>query len=290
MNAYEYILSKQIQWAYNKNISLIGSKGKRGRPAYVPELSQNLFEPLAPDVRKCFEKGDGNEINGSPGSPAKMQAVHSSSALSVNIFQYWNTIGKGSEIAAACGFCRKDSFEIENLVFEDKYPISDNHQKFPIAPNIDVVLHIANSSTYQRFAVECKFSEAYGNQRHGGLKPAYMELQKLWADIPHLFEYAKTISPEENFEYLHSAQLIKHILGLKNHFGKQGFRLLYLWYDVLGKEGALHRKEIETFREIVKQDGVRFHDMSYQELIIKIAKNYREEHNNYIQYLTERYI
>lgn len=77
MKAYEYILSKQVQWAMNSGIKLIGSKGKRGRPAYTPELKQNLFEPLEPDVRQSFEKGDGNEIIGSQDSQAKMQAVHS---------------------------------------------------------------------------------------------------------------------------------------------------------------------------------------------------------------------
>jgi hypothetical protein len=46
LKPYEYILTKQIQWASNRGILLIGSKGQRGRPAYTPELNQNLFEPL----------------------------------------------------------------------------------------------------------------------------------------------------------------------------------------------------------------------------------------------------
>ena len=106
MNGYEYILTKQIQWAMNRDISLIGSKGLRGRKAYTPQLHQNLFQPLEPHVRASFEKGDGSEIIGVHANPAKMQAVHSSSALSVNIFQYWQKIGQVPLIAAACGFCR----------------------------------------------------------------------------------------------------------------------------------------------------------------------------------------
>ncbi len=31
LSGWEYIVSKQIQWANNNNISLIGSKGERGR-------------------------------------------------------------------------------------------------------------------------------------------------------------------------------------------------------------------------------------------------------------------
>ncbi len=287
MKAYEYITSKQTQWALNRGIPLIGSKGDKGRPAYTSELNQNLFESLSLDTRKSFEQGDGGEISG---NPAKMQAVHSSSALGVNVFQYWQEIGQVSVIASACGFCRKGNTVSEKIVFEDKYPVDDNAGKFPIAPNIDVVFHNVDSAQFKRFAVECKFSEAYGSQKHNGLKPAYLELVQLWSDIPNLYEFAKSICPDENFVYLHSAQLIKHILGLKRNFGKSGFRLLYLWYDVLGKEGAIHRDEIDKFYEIAKSDGIYFNAMSYQDLILVLSKEYRQEHAKYIKYLSERYL
>ena len=287
MKAYEYITMKQTQWALNHNIPLIGSEGSRGRPAYTPELNLNLFEPLSLDVRKSFKQGDGNEISG---NPAKMQAVHSSSALGVNVFQYWQRIEQVSVIASACGFCRKGNTISEKIVFEDKYRIDDNLDKFPIAPNIDVVFHNSDSSRFKRFAIECKFSEAYGSQKHNGLKPAYLGLLQLWSDIPNLYDFAKSICPNESFIYLHSAQLIKHILGLKKSFGKDGFRLLYLWYDVLGKEGVIHRDEIEKFSEVAKADSIYFDAMSYQELILTLSKENRQEHADYIKYLTERYL
>ena len=188
MRAYEYILSKQTQWALNRGIPLIGSKGRRGRPAYTPELDQNLFEPLEPTVRECFVQGDGNEIIGCIDSPSKMQAVHSSSALSVNIFQYWQKINQASVIAAASGFCRKGSNASQRIVFEDKYPIDI---KFQFSPNIDVVFWNSESSRFKRFAVECKFSEAYGSQGHSGLKPEYMSLGTVWEDTPNARDLAK---------------------------------------------------------------------------------------------------
>ncbi len=288
MNAYEYIISKQTQWAWNHSIPLRGSKGSRGRLAYTPELKQNLFEPLDLDVRKSFEQGDGNEISGDPNSPAKMQAVHSSSALSVNIFQYWQRINRVSDIAIACGFCRKGTDVSQRIVFEDKYPIDD---RFQFSPNIDVVFHNSNSSRFKRFAIECKFSESYSSQGHSGLKPEYVRLPTAWSDTPKLYEFAKSICPtDKRFKYLHPAQLIKHILGLKAKCGKNGFRLLYLWYDVIGKEGAIHRDEIEKFSEVARTDDVYFASMSYQELIIVLSKEYRQEHADYIKYLTERYL
>lgn len=91
MRAYDYILSKQIQWARNNEIDLIGSRSNRGRPAYTQNLDDNLFEPLADDIKRSFQKGDGGEL---AGNPSKMQAVHSSSALGVNIFHTGKVIKK----------------------------------------------------------------------------------------------------------------------------------------------------------------------------------------------------
>jgi len=289
MNAYEYILSKQIQWAMNQDISLIGSKGKRGRPAYTPELNQNLFEPLEPQVRECFKKGDGSELIGTQNNPAKMQAVHSSSALAVNIFQYWEKNKQVPTIAEACRICRKGSDVSKRIIFEEKFLIDKKKFRFP--PNIDVVIHNSDSAKYKRFAIECKFSEAYSSRGDHGLKTPYINLNDIWNDIPNLYDLAKTICPEDNqFHHLHPAQLIKHILGLKTAFGKAGFRLLYLWYDVVGEQGAIHREEIETFSEVTKSDDIKFHSLSVQELIIRLANEYRSDHGEYIRYMSSRYL
>jgi len=287
MNGYEYILSKQTAWAANFGISLVGSKGKRGRPAYTCELNQNLLQPLLPDVRKSFGSGDGGEL-GSTEFPGKMQAVHSSSALGVNIFQYWKSIRAVPVIASQCGLCRVGSQVSSDLYFEEKYPIND---AFGYHPNIDVVIHNAPSAKIKRFAVECKFSEAYGAHKHGGLKAKYLGIDDLWLDIPNLLGFARRISPDDHeFVHLHPAQLVKHILGLKRQFGKGGFRLLYLWYDVFGDQGKRHRDEVLEFTEIAKKDGIKFHSLTYQELIVKLARQLREEHPDYIRYLTERYL
>lgn len=287
MNGYDYILSKQTAWAANSDIILTGSKGSRGRPAYTQELDQNLFQPLLPEVRQSFAAGDGGEL-GSKENPGKMQAVHSSSALGVNIFQYWKSRHQAHLIAAQCGLCRSDSKVSKDIHFEEKYPIND---KFGYHPNIDVVVHNAPSAKIKRFAVECKFSEAYGAYKHGGLRAKYLGLDELWEDIPNLKRFADSISPEDHeFVHLHPAQLVKHILGLKRQFGKAGFRLLYLWYDVFGGQGVRHRDEVLKFAEITKKDGIKFHSITYQELVVKMAKKMRTQHPDYIRYLTDRYL
>ena len=288
MKAHDYILAKQISWAENRGIDLIGSKGPRGRKAYTPELDLNLFEPLSEEARESFLKGDGNEILSSPNNPAKMQAVHSSSVLGVNVFHYWQSINEVSEIAAACGFCNPGNDVSEKIIFEDKYPISS---AFSFPPNIDVVIHNKLSSQYKYFAVECKFSEAYGTMKHGGLKPAYLGIESIWQGTPNLKKLAESISPDDNqFDFLHPAQLIKHILGLKQACGKNGFRLLYLWYDVLGREGSVHQEEIDEFSQVAKSDNIKFHALSYQELIVRLDQKCRADHGEYISYITERYL
>lgn len=287
MNGYQYILSKQTEWAKNSGLELIGSKDVRGRLAYTTELDHNLFQPLLPEVRRSFAGGDGGEL-GSGGYPGKMQAIHSSSALAVNVFQYWKSIGAASEIAAACNLCRPGSKVSCDIQFEEKYPVQDG---FGIPPNIDVVIHNHPGAKFQVFAIESKFSEAYGEHRHGGLKQKYLEYDVIWKDIPNIRGLAEKICPEDQeFKHLHPAQLIKHILGLKRKYGRNDFRLLYLWYDVLGEQGKIHQDEVLTFTALAKNDGIMFHSLTYQELIAKLADKYRAGHGEYIRYLTGRYL
>ncbi len=288
MKAYKYILTKQIQWALNQKFVLIGSKGNRGRPSYTRELENNLYQPLLPRTRQEFESGDGREILDSSSGPAKMKAVHSSSALGVNVFQYWRKIKQVSSIASLCGLCNKNNTYPEDISFEQKYPIDES---FQFHPNIDVIIKNKKGSRYKIYAIECKFSEAYSARRHAGIKQKYMALKDIWQDIPNLCKLARSISPIDNlYNHLHPAQLIKHILGLKKEYGKTGFRLLYLWYDTLGYEGFSHRKEIESFQKLSEADNIRFYAISYQELIIRLSINYRDNHKDYVEYLTSRYL
>ena len=287
MNGYQYILAKQYEWANNRGINLIGSRIDHGRLMYTRDIDFNLFQPLLPETHRSFCSGDGNEL-GSSDMPGKMQAIHSSSALAVNVFQYWKSISTVPLIASACGLCRSDSGISCDIQFEEKYPISDS---FGLHPNIDVAIHNDSTARIQRFAIECKFSEAYGTHEHGGLKQKYLDCGDNWNNIPKLRAFAQRICPDDKeFKHLHPAQLIKHILGLKRQFGRGGFRLLYLWYDVFGEQGKCHRDEIAEFAGIAKEDGIKFHSLTYQELIIKLAGQFRTGHKEYIQYLTERYL
>lgn len=288
MNAFDYILSRQVQWAHNNGIKLVGSRGDHGRLAYTQKLDDNLFQPLHPKVKAALERGAGGELNATNGSLPKMHAVHSSSALGLNMFQYWLSINEAPNIAAACDFCREDNRCSQNIDFEAQVPICDSFEK---PPHIDVVIENVQESPCKVFAVECKFSEAYSSRRHSGIDPKYFDPHVSWEGIPHLHQFSKSISPDDTqFLHLHPAQLVKHILGLKKNYGNTGFRLLYLWYDALGEEGSLHRKEVEQFQEIAHKDDIKFHAKTYQELITTLADRYRSKHGEYIRYITSRYL
>ena len=122
------------------------------------------------------------------------------------------------------------------------------------------------------------------------MKSKYLADENLWTDLESLGKLAREISPDdERYSYLHAAQLIKHILGLKASVGSKKFKLLYLWYDVFGKEGADHRAEVKDFNNFADSDGISFHAMTYQELIVILDRYFRDEHAEYIKYLTGRY-
>lgn len=153
-----------------------------------------------------------------------------------------------------------------------------------------MVIENSNNFNFKVFAIECKFTEPYSTMGHTGLKEKYISLESIWNDIPNIYQLAQRISPNDNdFNFFHPAQLIKHILGLKREYWKNGFRLLYLWYDTLGEEGFRHKEEIEKFTKICKDDGVKFHSIRYQELILRLRTDCLDEHSEYIKYLSNRY-
>lgn len=288
MKGGKYIKTKQIQWAIRNGIALVGSKGKIGTQIYTTSFDDNLFESMSKETIDQFSAGDGGELKGSSFRPAKMRALHSSSAIGVNFFHYWKSKKEAYKIAHSCGLCSDTNKSSIKISFEQQFPISES---FQFDPNIDVVIENDDNSRFKVFAIECKYSEAYGSYGHSGVDQKYFYLDSLWKDIPNTYELAKSISPDDNeYKFLHPAQLIKHILGLKKKYGKSAFRLLYLWYDVLGEDGSQHRNEIKKFANIAKSDKINFSSISYQEVIESMSSHYRAGNEKYINYISDRYL
>jgi hypothetical protein len=115
-------------------------------------------------------------------------------------------------------------------------------------------------------AVEAKFCEAYDGHPRAGLHPVYATLRPLWAGWPKLFDLAQRITEQTDslHRFIHAAQLLKHLLGLRSAFGEK-FQLAYLWFDVDGRSGREHRRELDNFSSLCRADGVAFSAQSYQE-------------------------
>ncbi len=53
----------------------------------------------------------------------------------------------------------------------------------------------------------------------------------------------------------------------------------------------IHSRELNDFHEILKKDGIIFQSITWQEVICNLNNNeQREEHIDYLRYLTERYL
>lgn len=300
MTGLEFIKSKQQVWAGRKSLQLVGGTiPGRGEKNYLHNLTDNLFEPLSKESLYYYNSGDGSETRDCKTRLAKMKCLHSSSAIVVNLFQYWQK--NVYPISYACGLTSKNPSEIDilseninsnktecKIKFEEKFEISGDKSEFPYSPNIDVVIENFQSLIY---AIESKFTEPYNKGKHKGIKQKYIDNPSFWSGIPNLYELAKEICPNDNkFRYLDAAQLIKHILGLKRRYNKSGFCLLYLWYDVIGEDSFNHRKEIEQFTEIAKKDNIQFRHITYQEVIIRLSKEFHDGNETYCDYLADRYL
>ena len=139
--------------------------------------------------------------------------------------------------------------------------------------------------------VECKFGEAYSLRGHPGLAQRYLEIPALWEGLTNCCALASRISPDDGeFLHLHPGQLLKHVLGLKHAHGLTGFTLLYVWYDVFGDCGAAHRREIERFAEVALEDGINFRSITYQEIIVNLAREHRVSAPGVVDSLADRYL
>lgn len=267
ITTYRRILNQQQAWAEKHGIKF----DENGR---TRSLNDNLFCPLSPRSEEEFRSGRGDEL-----SKGKMQALHSSSALVVNVFEYWR--GRNVDfIAQVCGTSKGAT----SLHFERTYPT----RLGGIPPHLDVEFY---NPPFRPLAIEAKFTEPYHYKTKRHIKDKYLD-SSLWKGLTGCESLVRLTRKEEtsktSFPFLDVPQLLKHILGLTTRFGKRGFELLYLWYDYHPSlEAEKHRREISEFEKYISSE-VSFRKMTYQELFRRIRDN-SEADLKYIDYLAERY-
>lgn len=280
MNGATQIKQKQKEWA-KRTHQIMDSKYEY----YITDLNNNIFMKLSKQTESEFKNADGNELLNMKSRPAKMNAIHSSSALAVNVFQYWRENNRDiKNIAVACGFCSNKNSRKFQMEFEKKFTIEAKSKHHP---NIDVLISGSGEDEGKVFAIESKMTEPFSSN-HSSLSNEYLSTDVLWTEFPNLKMLANDI---HLFKYLDVAQLIKHILGLKNEFkSKDKFQLMYLYYDVAGKDGAAHFDEILKFKSITDSDSIDFRYLSYQELIARLCRDNSVGNEEYCDYISNRYL
>jgi hypothetical protein len=222
-----------------------------------------------------------------------MYAVYSSSALCVNLFHCWSRLldaapqNSKPSIDPLLAACRLPAKPVRSIDFEVPNIVNPH---FKGAPHLDVQISF-DDGPWKCAGIEAKFCEPYGDQKPGGLNRAYLQETALWQDWPNVRAFAQKLIPKDlTHSHFHAAQLLKHLLGLRMQ-NSTDFVLVYLWFDVPGAVAAMrHRREIESFGEVLKRDGIAFVSRTYQEVFEILRGGNGALKSSYVAYLLDRYL
>jgi hypothetical protein len=242
----------QRAWARRRGVSRQFTAGGAELLA-AASLDDNLYLPLDAEARSEFTHGPGGELNPPDGREGHMYSLASSSALVWNFFGPWKSMHRGP-LAHSLGLKGDLAGRMQ---FEALLPsVLNSHER----AHVDLLFPDAHA------AVEAKFCEAYDEHPRSGLHPVYATLRPLWSGWPRLYGLAQRITEQTDslHRFIPAAQLLKHLLGLRSAFGEK-FQLAYIWFDVDGRSGREHRRELDNFSALCRADGVSFRSHSYQE-------------------------
>ena len=310
MNSNELFREKQKLWATRNRIQMRADKYSC---SHTLNPDQNVFNGLSKLTKIWFMNADGHELEMKDGYPPKMTALYSSSALCVNVFQYF--IDKPELSSALFQSCKligqTDKLKVDKMQFEcTDYSIKIGDSTIS-TPNIDLVAELTYGTNKRHIISESKYTEPYSGYHDNFLSRKYYTNKNIWdnlglldlykaLNIDNIDETEKRTSKEIEigkcvfpYKYLDATQLLKHLLGATcTYKDKSNIRLVYLWYDALGTEGACHRNEIEDFRHIVEENTpIKVRHITYQELIVNLwNKLDYNEHSDYLNYISDRYL
>ena len=285
MTSGQYIKGKFQAWAGRKGLALQGSKGIRGEPNYTLSVEENIFgRLLTTATTNAFKAGAGRELEG---EIPTMSALHSSAAMAVNLFQHWVI---QDDLATLARILDIPSRGIAAGQFETQLPVCPNARErgFRESPHLDFTLRYTDG---QFAGIESKLFEPYGRLEHALLRPAYLALPDAWDDIPACRGLAEQLATgSAGFQRLGAPQLLKHVLALRFAASTRKVTLVYLYFDAPGNEATEHRNEIRQFQQAIVGDPVEFVPLSVQEFILRATQHAGDQHRDYLDYVSERYL
>lgn len=265
----------QIAWATRMRL-----RNERG---YVADIDSNLWRPLSANAKRAFARGSGSEIKARDEGLPKMCALHSSAALAVNVFDFWQgrpltPLLRALHVDGAAG-----SFE-----FEAQLPTGARG----IPPNLDVLFHLLPSGL---LGIESKFTE-WMTPKSGmsaSLAPYVQTDSSFWlrADLPKSDRLVRELQlpDQKRFSYLDVPQLLKHALGLRRASNGGAWHLRYLYLDYPCAAHDAHEKEIVNFSSAVGSE-LNFQAQSYQSFLASIDLAGDLELVQCQEYLADRYL
>ena len=213
---------------------------------YVARIEDNLVPGVSTDLfLNDLKQGSGSELEW------KFRAVHSSSALAVNVFSFWKKQPSSLPIMKEDGF--------DKLTFEKKCPTILGGAP----PNLDVFLEKDSCVV----GIESKFLE-YLMPKIPAFAASYFRntfpnAEKCWLSLLESL-------PVGGVQFLDTAQLVKHYLGLINNYHSRKIVLIYMFWEPKNWKNydifIQHRNEIENFTNSVSDSVVNFKAKSSQEL------------------------
>lgn len=277
----DWVSALQRAWAVRNGHALLAPSGKYS--CYVKKLEDNLaLGWLGVRTRADFMRGGGYELSRKGESAPKMQALYSSSAMAVNVFDYWRENGDMGVPVKACGLPGGDITDIE---FEWKQSVPGGRS---FCPNVDAWIRYADGLIA---GVECKMVEPY-RDKHDAFKSAYLEKKEQWRGWSNVRRQAERLNRDgPRFVHLDETQLITRLLALRAATGSPDtLRLVYLWYDVPVPAGERHRREAGHFGNVLKRDGIPFISVTCQEIVDRLQKVAAPKHVDYVSWMAKRYI
>ena len=155
------VREEQKSWAMANGVPL------DSRPR-VPVVDLNLRPPLSSAARAAFERGAGSDLAG------RMRALHSSSALAANFFDYWTHREKAPLLSAL----DVDGKNADSLAFEARFPTGLGGT----LPHLDVAIWLSPGEV---IAVESKFTEHLRRSTRGKSRfetSYFPESHSLWEE------------------------------------------------------------------------------------------------------------
>src|SRR5689334_21764936 len=262
------VIEQQTRWAR--------SKGFEPRNAYLLSIGDNLRQEMSSGAMTDFERGSGRELRERGIKPPRMQALRSSCALSINVFDYWR-----SRDPYPLQYSLHLRERITRVSFEENFPTGIGGNP----PNVDVFLRMEND---QYVAIESKISE-WLTARERRLDAKYFPTgEELWSlqGLPKCQVLANSLRDGSSYQHLDVARLLKHALGLARKTGL--YELYYIYFDWTSPQGEAHKEELARFENAIG-DEIRFRTMTYQELFTRLGHSTRSSDEEYMEYLTARY-